>query len=58
SWWPKPATWSLSGLNVGCWSPAAEKWYQNQLVQIRNDTAELYHAKKWKATVAMHRRTT
>ncbi|KAF8575666.1 hypothetical protein K439DRAFT_1303576, partial [Ramaria rubella] len=57
SWWPKPTAWSASGLNVGYWSPAAEKWYQNQLVQIRNETAELYHAKKWKSAVAMHRRT-
>ncbi|KAF8589569.1 hypothetical protein K439DRAFT_1289399, partial [Ramaria rubella] len=57
SWWPKPGSWSHSGLNVGYWSPTAEVWYQNQLAHIKDNTAELYHAKKWKAAVAMHRKT-
>ncbi|KAF8572580.1 hypothetical protein K439DRAFT_1297472, partial [Ramaria rubella] len=48
SWWPKPSSWSHSGLNVGYWSPAAKVWYQNQLAHIQDNTAELYHAKKWK----------
>ncbi|KAF8575392.1 hypothetical protein K439DRAFT_1370067 [Ramaria rubella] len=56
-WWPKPSSWSHSGLNVGYWSPAAGVWYQNWLAHIQDNTAELYHAKKWKAAVAMHRKT-
>ncbi|KAF8576635.1 hypothetical protein K439DRAFT_1366690 [Ramaria rubella] len=55
--WPKPSSWSHSGLNVGYWSPAAEVWYQNRLAHIQDNTAELYHAKKWKVAVAMHRKT-
>ncbi|KAJ6556696.1 hypothetical protein B0H10DRAFT_1711546, partial [Mycena sp. CBHHK59/15] len=35
SWWPKPATFDVSALNVGWWTPACEAFYQRRLAQMR-----------------------
>ncbi|KAK7064753.1 hypothetical protein R3P38DRAFT_2826235 [Favolaschia claudopus] len=48
SWWPKPANFATSGLNLGWWSPACEHWYQRRLEQIANENVSLSTAAAWK----------
>jgi hypothetical protein len=47
-WWPKHSTWMQSGMNVGYWTPDCEGWYQARLGDIRDGTAKLHTATKWK----------
>ncbi|KAJ7689236.1 hypothetical protein B0H14DRAFT_2249385, partial [Mycena olivaceomarginata] len=48
SWWPKPAAFFHSGLNIGWWSPDCERWFQKRRLEIENDRAELYTQNEWK----------
>ncbi|KAK0185699.1 hypothetical protein F5146DRAFT_937387, partial [Armillaria mellea] len=41
SWFPKPAAWELSGLNIGFWSSDCESWYQSCLAEINSPTPTL-----------------
>jgi hypothetical protein len=53
SWWPKPAAWEISGLNVGFWSKDCEAWYQKHLDDIRAGTAELRSPSKWRHSLRL-----
>ncbi|KAK0183826.1 hypothetical protein F5146DRAFT_939660, partial [Armillaria mellea] len=41
SWFPKPAAWELSGLNIGFWSSDCKSWYQSHLAEINSPTPTL-----------------
>jgi hypothetical protein len=55
SWWPKHATWFLSGYYSEQWSADAEAWYQTRLSQIRKGEAKLYNSQQWKAELRRYR---
>lgn len=57
SWWPKPNAWESSGLNVGYWSPDAERWFQMRLKAIRNGTAKLRRATEWKESMKLEKKS-
>ncbi|KAK7029036.1 hypothetical protein VNI00_014746 [Paramarasmius palmivorus] len=57
SWWPKPNSWRVSGLNVGYWSSAAEVWFQARLKQIESGSATLYNGRGWKDCIKYVRRS-
>ncbi|KIJ28232.1 hypothetical protein M422DRAFT_135541, partial [Sphaerobolus stellatus SS14] len=48
SWWPKPAVWAISGLDVGYWSSECESWYRERIMQINESTAGLRTSDQWK----------
>ncbi|KAJ7125933.1 hypothetical protein C8R44DRAFT_586766, partial [Mycena epipterygia] len=48
SWWPKPHTFSSSGLNVGWWSPDCEFWFSHRLKDINAGKARLHTQAEWK----------
>ncbi|KAF8179797.1 hypothetical protein K438DRAFT_1511267, partial [Mycena galopus ATCC 62051] len=48
SWWPRPAYFEKSGLNVGWWSPACEDFYQKRLKQIDRGDPTLPTQGEWK----------
>ncbi|KAJ7029515.1 hypothetical protein C8F04DRAFT_962835 [Mycena alexandri] len=48
SWWPKPAAFFHSGLNIGWWSPDCELWFQKRLREIKQNRAELWTQVEWK----------
>jgi hypothetical protein len=41
SWWLKPATWEISGLNIWFWSRDCEGWYQKCIDDIWAERAGL-----------------
>jgi hypothetical protein len=47
SWWPKVTTWEGSPLDVGCWTPMCEQWFQKCLVQLREGSTRPYNASQW-----------
>ncbi|KZP02660.1 hypothetical protein FIBSPDRAFT_666587, partial [Athelia psychrophila] len=51
SWWPKQSTWEGSGLNIGCWTPDCERWYQRRLELLRGGKETLKTAKQWREAV-------
>jgi hypothetical protein len=51
SWWPKASAWENSGLDVGYWSQDCENFYQRRLAEIRNGTAVLLPARKWREKI-------
>lgn len=57
SWWPKPAAWNRSGLNIGYWSSDCEEWYQNRLSEIRSQKADPRSHAKWKHALRLGRRS-
>ncbi|KAK7013903.1 hypothetical protein R3P38DRAFT_2545985, partial [Favolaschia claudopus] len=49
SWWPTPAAYSGSGMNIGWWSPCCESWYQKRVADIEeNGELEVYTRKEWR----------
>ena len=48
SWWPTPAVWRESGMDVGYWTSANEAWFQKRHHDILHKNAQLYMAKRWK----------
>ncbi|KAJ7472433.1 hypothetical protein B0H11DRAFT_1811808 [Mycena galericulata] len=52
SWWPTPAAWKNSGLNLGYWTPLCEEWFQDRLAQIRTGNAQLYNLVQWRQKLA------
>ncbi|KAK7024096.1 hypothetical protein R3P38DRAFT_2531002, partial [Favolaschia claudopus] len=50
SWWPTPAAFFTSGMNIGWWSPDCERWYQKRVREIETNvkTTELFTANQWK----------
>ncbi|KAJ7042751.1 hypothetical protein C8F04DRAFT_945048 [Mycena alexandri] len=48
SWWPQPAAFFHSGLNIGWWSPDCERWFQKRLREIKQNRAELWTQVEWK----------
>ncbi|KAI0652707.1 hypothetical protein C8Q79DRAFT_997666 [Trametes meyenii] len=49
SWWPRPAQWKSSGLNMGYWTKFDEEWFQERLASIRRGTSTPMTASLWKA---------
>ncbi|KAH8115503.1 hypothetical protein DFH11DRAFT_1488066, partial [Phellopilus nigrolimitatus] len=57
SWWPKKNAWESSGLNVGYWTPAAEKWFLERLERLRSNAEREERAKssrRWKQAVRFY----
>ncbi|KAJ7819310.1 hypothetical protein B0H13DRAFT_1661464, partial [Mycena leptocephala] len=50
SWWPKPAAFSLSGMNIGWWSPDCEWWFQRRFKEIESEAkpVSLWTQIEWK----------
>ncbi|KAJ6498577.1 hypothetical protein C8R47DRAFT_971751 [Mycena vitilis] len=48
SYWPSLVVWRNSGLNIGYWTPACEKWFQSRLAEIRTGDAQLHTQGGWK----------
>ena len=53
SWWPKVKVWEGSCLNLGCWTPACEAWFQNRLGSIKSGKAQPYSATKWQKNLRL-----
>ncbi|KAJ6598246.1 hypothetical protein DFH09DRAFT_1022563 [Mycena vulgaris] len=56
SWWPLPAAWSLSGLDMGHWTPSCETWFQRRLAQNRGGDGLLQTHTQWKHNLAFERK--
>ncbi|KAJ7085985.1 hypothetical protein C8R43DRAFT_965154 [Mycena crocata] len=56
SWWPKPAAFEISDMNVGWWSPLCEEWFQKRLQQIASGTATLPTHARWKHNLKRDRK--
>ncbi|PBK62599.1 hypothetical protein ARMSODRAFT_895501, partial [Armillaria solidipes] len=57
SWFPKPAAWELSGLNIGFWSSDCESWYQSRLAEINSPNAVLRSTNQWRHSLRFLRRS-
>ncbi|KAE9398903.1 hypothetical protein BT96DRAFT_714644 [Gymnopus androsaceus JB14] len=57
SWWPRPSSWKLSGLNAGFWSKDAEVWFQKRLEKIRKNNATIHTNNEWRSSVKFNRET-
>lgn len=61
SWWPKANVWETSGLNLGYWTPTAEKWFLRRLTRLHNGTEQAKErakgTKPWKKSVKYDGRT-
>ncbi|KAJ7212407.1 hypothetical protein B0H12DRAFT_1033203, partial [Mycena haematopus] len=51
SWWPKPGAFSLSGMNIGWWSPDCERWFIKRQIDLRHGQGELYTQIEWKSKI-------
>ncbi|KAJ7738608.1 hypothetical protein B0H16DRAFT_1307131 [Mycena metata] len=49
SWWPKPAMFEKSGMNIGWWSADCERWFLAREALIKENRAKLYTSKEWKS---------
>ena len=47
SWWPKVHTWEGSGIDVGCWTPMCEQWFQKRLQSIKSGEGRVFSSKVW-----------
>lgn len=47
SWWPKVTTWEGSGIDVGCWTPMSECWFQKRVQDIQSGKVGAYSSKAW-----------
>ncbi|KAK0230328.1 hypothetical protein IW262DRAFT_1453227 [Armillaria fumosa] len=47
-WFPKPAAWETSGLNIGFWSSDCELWYQGHLNEINSPDPVLWTTNQWR----------
>ncbi|EIW58372.1 uncharacterized protein TRAVEDRAFT_124826 [Trametes versicolor FP-101664 SS1] len=54
SWWPRPAQWSYSGMNVGYWTQFCEDWFQLRLQAIRDSNAAPHSGKEWRNKITFH----
>ncbi|KAK7045736.1 hypothetical protein VNI00_007569 [Paramarasmius palmivorus] len=57
SWWPRPHSWALSGLNTGFWSPEAEAWFSKRLESISEERAVPYTHTQWKHNIKFSKET-
>jgi hypothetical protein len=57
SWWPKVTTWEGSGLNVGCWTPMCEQWFQKRLIQLQAGSNRPYNASQWAKNLRYAKKT-
>ncbi|KAK0477248.1 hypothetical protein IW261DRAFT_1290079, partial [Armillaria novae-zelandiae] len=48
SWFPKPAAWETSGLNIGFWSSDCKSWYQGRLNEINSPNPVLWTTNQWR----------
>ena len=55
SWWPKVATWEGSGIDVGCWTPMCERWFQKRMEGIRQSGKAPYSSSTWKKSLTYER---
>ena len=51
NWWPKPQTWSGSGLDFGAWAPLAEGWYSARNERLNHPGATCVRSRGWKANL-------
>ncbi|KAI0673658.1 hypothetical protein C8Q78DRAFT_969006 [Trametes maxima] len=49
SWWPRPAQWKSSGLNMGYWTEFDEGWFQERLASIRGGSGTPLTSSLWKS---------
>lgn len=54
SWWPLQSTWVNSAMNIGCWSRAAEDWFQRRWQDVHSGKAIPMSTRQW--TKALERR--
>jgi len=47
SWWPKVSAWKGCGLDVGCWTPLCEHWFQRRLENIVSGKARPLGSVTW-----------
>ncbi|KAJ6528121.1 hypothetical protein B0H19DRAFT_969343, partial [Mycena capillaripes] len=55
SWWPRPPSFSASGINIGRWTPMWERWYQRCLEQVESGSAALFTHTQWKHNLKLER---
>ncbi|KAJ6524934.1 hypothetical protein B0H19DRAFT_931432 [Mycena capillaripes] len=55
SWWPKPAAFSASGLNIGWWTTMWEIWYQRRLQILETNSGGLFTHTQWKHNLKLER---
>ncbi|OJT07017.1 hypothetical protein TRAPUB_2129 [Trametes pubescens] len=54
SWWPRPAQWNYSGMNVGYWTPFCESWFNTRLQAIRASNATPHGSKEWRNKITFY----
>ncbi|KAK0458337.1 uncharacterized protein EV420DRAFT_1236530, partial [Desarmillaria tabescens] len=57
SWFPKPAAWATSGLNVGFWTSDCESWYQKRLQENMSESAVLRSTNQWRHSLCFLKRS-
>ncbi|SJL15608.1 uncharacterized protein ARMOST_19111 [Armillaria ostoyae] len=57
SWFPKPAAWATSGLNVGFWTSDCESWYQKRLQENMSESAVLRSTNQWRHSLRFLKRS-
>ena len=59
SWWPKVTTWENSGVDFGCWTPMAERWFRNRLEALRQceGKTRAHSAKEWYKNLRFQKET-
>ncbi|KAJ6487069.1 hypothetical protein C8R47DRAFT_979243 [Mycena vitilis] len=56
SWWPRPAAFAGSALNVGWWTPACEHFYSNRLSKYNSGHFQIETAQTWKEQLKLERK--
>lgn len=51
SWFPPPNIWNSCGYNVGQWTEACEKWFQNHVSKIRSGTFRPLSSADWRTNI-------
>lgn len=57
SWWPKVTTWENSGMDFGCWTPMAERWFRKQLEALKDGRSRACSAKEWYKNLRFQKET-
>ncbi|KAJ7658857.1 hypothetical protein DFH06DRAFT_990215 [Mycena polygramma] len=57
SWWPKPNSFTTSGLNTGWWSPDCDHWFEQRLANIKSGNARLYTQTEWKRYLKYYKKS-
>lgn len=57
SWWPKINVWNGCGLDLGCWTPQCEQWFQRRLERILSGTERPQGTSRWKKNLRYEKET-